>query len=161
MDRALETSPVNDCAGACLTPFFTQIERRVHSPLLTKALHMLEEDPTGVLSVSQWAQRLGVSREHLTRSLSPVVNPHALLRAARVAIAVSTLVRQDRLAAGRALDSMGYSSRTHAFAVFKMTTGMTPTQFWRIAHDPERDPQQRCFVPQCPLVGALVDRYVN
>jgi len=61
------------------------------------------------------------------------------------------------LKAGDGLEAMGYSSRAHAFAVFKKVTGLTPTKFWEMAHDPHVD--ESCVVERCPLVGAVLDRY--
>jgi AraC-like DNA-binding protein len=161
MEQELNPPPLNDCGGTCLPPFFLSLEQRLHSTLLVRAIELLRESPGTILSVGQWAEKLGVSREHLTRSLSPVVNAHALLQAARVAMAVVSLTHQDRLEAGRALDNMGYSSRTHAFAVFKHSTGLTPTQFWHRAHDDDRPVHTRCVMLQCPLLGAVLEHHAG
>jgi len=82
-----------------------------------------------------------------------------LLQASRVAIALSRLAGQDRLRAGEALDAMGYSSRAHAFAVFKKTTGLTPTQYWGRVQEQRETGTMECISTFCPLVGAVVDRY--
>jgi len=94
------------------------LEGKLDSPLLQRAFDELKADPSAFVSVGEWANKVGVSREHLTRSISPIINPHALLQASRVAIALTRLAQQDKLRAGEALDAMGYSSRAHAFAVF-------------------------------------------
>ena len=120
-------------------------------------MKLLRERPDAYVSVEEWAIEVGVSREHLTRSISPTINPHALLQATRVCLALTTLARQDVLKAGDGLEAMGYSSRAHAFAVFKKVTGLTPTKFWEMAHDPHVD--ESCVVERCPLVGAVLDRY--
>ena len=109
--------------------------------------------------MGEWANQVGVSREHLTRSISPIINPHALLQASRVAIALSRLAEQERLRAGEALDAMGYSSRAHAFAVFKKTIGLTPTQYWGRVQEQRISGGMQCISTYCPLVGAVVDRY--
>ena len=70
---------------------------------------------------------------------------------------MSELAAQTELKAGKALGSMGYNSRAHAFAVFRRVTGLTPTEFWTVVHDPEI--HTPCAVERCPLVGAMLDRY--
>ena len=149
----------NDCGVSCLPAFFFSLERKLDSPLLQRAFDELKADPSAFVSVGEWANEVGVSREHLTRSISPIINPHALLQASRVAIALSRLAGQDRLRAGEALDAMGYSSRAHAFAVFKKTTGLTPTQYWGRVQKQRESGSQECISTFCPLVGAVVDRY--
>lgn len=151
---------VHVCGNHCLPNFFVSLEGKLDSPLLQRAFEELRSDPSAFVSVGEWANRVGVSREHLTRSISPIINPHALLQSSRVAIALTRLAHQDRLRAGEALDAMGYSSRAHAFAVFKKTTGLTPTQFWgRIQKARGGAPKDACVVDYCPLVGAVLDRY--
>ena len=55
---------------------------------------------------------------------------------------------------------MGYSSRAHAFAVFKKTTGLTPTRFWKRLHQPAGESiHSDCILSHCPLLGAVLDRY--
>jgi AraC-like DNA-binding protein len=148
------------CGDRCLPSFFASLEAKLDSPLLQRAFDELKADPSAFVSVGEWANKVGVSREHLTRSISPIINPHALLQSSRVAIALTRLAQQDRLRAGEALDAMGYSSRAHAFAVFKKTTGLTPTQFWSRAQKSRQGaPATDCVVDYCPLVGAVLDRY--
>jgi AraC-like DNA-binding protein len=149
----------NDCGSSCLPAFFAALERRLDSPLLQRAFDELKANPSAFVSVGEWANQVGVSREHLTRSISPIINPHALLQASRVAMALSRLAEQDRLRAGEALDAMGYSSRAHAFAVFKKTTGLTPTQYWGRVQARQESGELGCLNTFCPLVGAVVDRY--
>ena len=146
------------CGDQCLPSFFVSLEGKLDSPLLQRAFEELRSDPSAFVSVGEWANRVGVSREHLTRSISPIINPHALLQSSRVAIALTRLAHQDRLRAGEALDAMGYSSRAHAFAVFKKTTVLTPTQFWGRTRK-AGDDSMECVVDYCPLVGAVLDRY--
>ena len=148
-----------DCGVSCLPSFFASLERKLDSPLLQRAFDELKANPSAFVSVGEWANEVGVSREHLTRSISPIINPHALLQASRVAIALSRLAGQDRLRAGEALDAMGYSSRAHAFAVFKKTTGLTPTQYWGRVQEQRATQSEECISTFCPLVGAVVDRY--
>ena len=148
------------CGDHCLPSFFFSLEGKLDSPLLQRAFDELKADPSAFVSVGEWANKVGVSREHLTRSISPIINPHALLQASRVAIALTRLAQQDKLRAGEALDAMGYSSRAHAFAVFKKTTGLTPTQYWsRIQKSSQGQDDSQCVVGYCPLVGAVLDRY--
>ena len=149
----------NDCGSSCLPAFFAELERRLDSPLLQRAFDELKANPSAFVSVGEWANEVGVSREHLTRSISPIINPHALLQASRVAIALSRLAEQERLRAGEALDAMGYSSRAHAFAVFKKTIGLTPTQYWGRVQAQRSSCERGCLSTYCPLVGAVVDRY--
>ena len=150
-----QNGDVHVCGNHCLPNFFVSLEGKLDSPLLQRAFEELRSDPSAFVSVGEWANRVGVSREHLTRSISPIINPHALLQSSRVAIALTRLAHQDRLRAGEALDAMGYSSRAHAFAVFK-----TPTQFWgRIQKSKNGAPDDACVVDYCPLVGAVLDRY--
>ena len=149
----------HDCGDVCLPNFFGTLEEKLDSPLLQRAFEELRANPSAYVSVGEWANEVGVSREHLTRSISPIINPHALLQSARVAIALSRLTKQDRLRAGEALDAMGYSSRAHAFAVFKKTTGLTPTQFWARLHTQVSQQDDACIIDFCPLLGAVLDRY--
>ena len=149
----------NDCGSNCLPAFFAALERRLDSPLLQRAFDELKANPSAFVSVGEWANEVGVSREHLTRSISPIINPHALLQASRVSVALSRLAEQERLRAGEALDAMGYSSRAHAFAVFKKTTGLTPTQYWGRVQEQRGSVDPRCLSTYCPLVGAVVARY--
>ena len=159
-EQVVENLPIhNDCGVQCLPSFFSALERKLDSPLLQRAFEELKSNPSAFVSVGEWANQVGVSREHLTRSISPIINPHALLQASRVAIALSRLANQDRLRAGEALDAMGYSSRAHAFAVFKKTTGLTPTQYWGRVQEQRMADSQECISTFCPLVGAVVDRY--
>ncbi len=154
-----DAGPIQDCGRVCLPNFFQTLESKLDSPLLQRAFEELRRDPSKFVSVGEWANEVGVSREHLTRSISPIINPHALLQSARVAIALSRLSGQDRLRAGEALDAMGYSSRAHAFAVFKKTTGLTPTQFFQRMNDDAGESEHRCIIDYCPLLGAVLDRY--
>jgi len=149
------------CGDRCLPSFFLTLESKLDSPLLQRAFDELKADPSAFVSVGEWANKVGVSREHLTRSISPIINPHALLQASRVAIALTRLAQQDKLRAGEALDAMGYSSRAHAFAVFKKTTGLTPTQFWSRVQKSRVNvvDHSECVVDYCPLVGAVLDRF--
>lgn len=159
-EPVVDSVPIhNDCGSNCLPAFFSALERRLDSPLLQRAFDELKANPSAFVSVGEWANEVGVSREHLTRSISPIINPHALLQASRVAIALSRLAEQDRLRAGEALDAMGYSSRAHAFAVFKKTTGLTPTQYWGRVQVQRTSGAVGCISTFCPLVGAVVDRY--
>ena len=161
VEQAAQAHPViHDCGAACLPSFFFALEQKLDSPLLQRAFDELKANPSAFVSVGEWANAVGVSREHLTRSISPIINPHALLQSSRVAIALSRLAEQDRLRAGEALDAMGYSSRAHAFAVFKKTTGLTPTQYWgRVQAGRENPDAAGCLVDYCPLLGAVIDRY--
>lgn len=160
VEQVQEESQIhNDCGVECLPSFFSALERKLDSPLLQRAFDELKSNPSAFVSVGEWANEVGVSREHLTRSISPIINPHALLQASRVAIALSRLAGQDRLRAGEALDAMGYSSRAHAFAVFKKTTGLTPTQYWGRVQEQKARGSKECISAYCPLVGAVVDRY--
>jgi len=145
------------CAERCLPSFFDGLESRLNSPLLERAMSLLRENPEAYVSVEEWADQVGVSREHLTRSLTPSINPHALLQATRVCLALSELAGQADLKAGSALKVMGYNSRAHAFSVFKNVTGLTPTEFWNLIHTPHI--HEGCVVKRCPLVGAVLDRY--
>lgn len=145
------------CAQLCLPAFFDGIESRLNSPLLHRAMELLRDNPEKFVSVEEWATEAGVSREHLTRSIAPTINPHALLQATRVCLALTELAQQPTLQAGQALERMGYNSRAHAFAVFKKVTGLTPTEFWNTLHDPNI--HSSCVVERCPLVGAVLDRY--
>lgn len=146
------------CGETCLPAFFNQLESKLEGPLLHRAMYLLREQPTRFVSVEEWANALGITREHLTRCLTPLINPHALLQAARVSVALSQLAKQDRLQAGEALDAMGYRSRAHAFAVFKKTTGLTPTEFWKSIQN-KSTPEPECLLMQCHLLGALLDRF--
>jgi AraC-like DNA-binding protein len=58
------------------------------------------------------------------------------------------LAQQDVLHAGEALSIMGYSSRAHAFTVFRMTTGMTPSEWWHKYHDSASE-REKCLSIQC------------
>lgn len=146
-----------DCGSSCLPVWLDEIETKLKNRLAKRAIEVFRKDPTNTLSVGEWANRLGVSREHLTRSISPIINPHALILATRLAMAMERLANQDRLRAGEALDVMGYSSRAHAFMVFKAQTGLTPSQWWRLHHRGE-SPSRSCVADRCPLLGALLDR---
>lgn len=145
------------CAQLCLPAFFDGIETKLNSPLLHRAMTLLRDHPDRYVSVEEWANDAGVSREHLTRSIAPTINPHALLQATRVVLALTELAQQPTLQAGQALERMGYNSRAHAFAVFKKVTGLTPTEFWNVLHDPNI--HRSCVVERCPLLGAVLDRY--
>ncbi len=147
----------SNCEASCLPGFFNGLEEKLSNPMLQRALELLRQDPRAYVSVEEWAMDVGVSREHLTRTLAPTINPHALLQAARVILALSELSDQKSLHAGSALESMGYNSRAHAFAVFKKTTGMTPTEYWNQARD--ESVHASCVLHRCPLLGATLDRY--
>jgi AraC-like DNA-binding protein len=146
------------CGRGCLSDYFDSIETNLVSPLAVRAVRLLRQEPTAFLSVGEWAERLQVSREHLTRSISPVINPHALIRATRLSLAMGRLAEQKRLRASLALSVMGYSSRAHAFTVFKSSTGLTPSEWWRRHRAANDDGRTACVVERCPLLGALLDR---
>lgn len=149
-----EDAWASDCGGVCLPAFFEEIERRMETPLLKRAMGVLRQNPYAFVAVGEWAGAIGVSREHLTRAISPIISPHALLQAARVSVALSRLANQERLRAGEALDAMGYNSRAHAFAVFKKTTGASPTEYWTRLQN--HDHGEACAVATCPLLGAVI-----
>ena len=65
----------NDCGVSCLPSFFASLERKLDSPLLQRAFDELKANPSAFVSVGEWANEVGVSREHLTRSISPIINP--------------------------------------------------------------------------------------
>lgn len=146
------------CGRGCLSEYFDSIESSLTSPLAVRAVRLLRQEPTAFLSVGEWAERLQVSREHLTRSISPVINPHALIRATRLSLAMGRLGEQKRLRASLALSIMGYSSRAHAFTVFKSSTGLTPSEWWRRHRTAGEEGRNACVVERCPLLGALLDR---
>ena len=150
----VEEAYATDCGGICLPAFFEGIERRMESPLLKRAMSVLRENPYSFVAVGEWANALGVSREHLTRAISPIISPHSLLQAARVSVALSRLSGQKKLRAGEALDAMGYNSRAHAFSVFKKTTGCSPTEYWQRLQS--HDHSDACAVATCPLLGAVL-----
>ena len=146
-----------DCGTSCLPNWLNDIEGRLENRLARRAFEEFRAHPTNFVSVGEWAAHVGVSREHLTRSISPVINPHALILATRLALAMSRLASQETLRAGEALDLMGYSSRAHAFMVFKNQTGLTPSEWWRrYRNRPKGGPG--CFIERCPLLSALLDR---
>jgi AraC-like DNA-binding protein len=145
------------CQGPSRSLFLRTLQRRMPSPLLRDAVQLIRTDPTRFVSVGEWASELGVSREHLTRRISPVVTPHTLLMAARLCAAVWRLRNQAHLHADDALDALGYNSRAHAFAMFKRYFGVTPAQFWQTnrANDPTGD--VGCGSSCCPMLAALVE----
>jgi AraC-like DNA-binding protein len=144
-----------NCGGSCLDAWFDSIRRRIKSSLAERAIECLRQNPTAFVSVGQWANTCGVTREHLTRCVSPAIRPHALLRATRVAVAMETLAHQYKLNAMLALKSMGYSSLSHGFTVFKSVTGITPSQWWRRLRRKKARPGQ-CMCRRCPLLGATL-----
>jgi AraC-like DNA-binding protein len=148
----------SDCGVTCLPAFLDSIGARISSPVAARALRLLRREPMSFVSVGEWAARIHVSREHLTRTLSPVINPHALILATRVSLVMTAVAQQPRLRAGKALDLMGFSSRAHAFTAFKTVTGLTPSEWWH-RHQKDRIAGRRsCLVDRCPLVGSLLDR---
>lgn len=146
-----------DCGTSCLPNWLNDIGGRLENRLARRAFEEFRAHPTNFVSVGEWAAHVGVSREHLTRSISPVINPHALILATRLALAMSRLAGQETLRAGEALDLMGYSSRAHAFMVFKNQTGYTPSEWWRRYRNRTAG-TPGCFIERCPLLGALLDR---
>jgi AraC-like DNA-binding protein len=153
---AVTTRPL-DCGTTCLPNWLDDIGSRLENRLARRAFAEFRAQPTNFVSVGEWAVHVGVSREHLTRSISPVINPHALILATRLALAMARLSRQDTLRAGEALDLMGYSSRAHAFMVFKKQTGLTPSEWWRRYRARPKD-ATGCLIDRCPLLSALLDR---
>jgi AraC-like DNA-binding protein len=123
--------PPTHCGIHCLFDYLDKLNGRLQSPTARRALALIRDEPTSFVSVGQWAEKLGISREHLTRTLSPIITPHALMLAVRLALAMQRLAHQTDPRAGEALQIMGYSSRAHAFTVFRLSTGMTPTEWWR------------------------------
>lgn len=146
-----------NCAENCLPAFLDSLQRRMDTPLLQEAFASLRDHIGEDMSVGEWAQRLEVSREHLSRQMSSRVQPHALLKGIRVAIAISRLAARRDEPANAAMDLMGYNSRAHAFRVFRELTGLSPTEFrerlW--GDDRESDPGL-CVVDRCPLVTAIL-----
>jgi len=150
---------VDTCEMTCLPQWLDRVQERIQSPLARKAMHILRNEPTAFVSVGEWANRLNVSREHLTRSFSGSATPHSVLLSTRLVLAMGKLARQERLRAGEALDVMGYSSRAHAFTVFKSAIGMTPSQWWQLNR--RRDELKGCVVERCPLLGAIIREEVE
>jgi len=145
------------CQGPSQSVFLRTLQRRMPSPLLREAVQLIRTDPTRFVSVGEWASTLGVSREHLTRRISPFVTPHTLLMAARLCAAVWRLRNQPHLHTEEALDALGYNSRAHAFAMFKRYFGVTPAQFWQANRTEEPTGDVGCGSSCCPMLAALVE----
>lgn len=147
----------SDCAQTCLPSFLDSLQRRMDTPLLQEAFAALRDHTGEDMSVGEWAQRLDVSREHLSRQMSSKVHPHALLKGIRVAIAISRLASRRDEPANVAMDLMGYNSRAHAFRVFRELTELSPSEYrerlW--GEDRHHDPGL-CVVDRCPLVTAIL-----
>lgn len=144
----LPTMNVTRCGIRCFNDYLTDLESRLKSGLARRAIAVLRAEPTAFVSVGEWASRLGVSREHLTRTFSPVITPHALILSMRQALAMQRLSQQSVLRAGEALSIMGYSSRAHAFTVFRLTTGMTPSEWWHRYHNSPSE-REKCMSIKC------------
>jgi AraC family transcriptional regulator, arabinose operon regulatory protein len=98
--------------------------------IVKSAEAMIMENEEGSLKVTELARRLGISREHLSKSFREVkgASPVQALAKEKVNRATS-LLRNTNLSCGEIAASLGYQNAAHFTRMFKQNTGMNPLQF--------------------------------
>ncbi len=106
------------------------LSKKEHSRLIQKCLMIIEEDYMQVLGVSEIAETLGVSKNHLIREFSSQVgtSPNKYLVDFKLEKAKELLESGD-FSIEIAAQAVGFSCGNYFSKVFKKRFAVTPTEF--------------------------------
>ncbi len=104
-----------------------------HLPWLREFKRLLNDPEELSLNVGEMAERLGISREHLSRETGRIYgrSPVELIAEARIRYACH-LLRMSALPVSKVAERCGYSSPGRFFTRFREITGETPGHFRKI-----------------------------
>jgi AraC-like DNA-binding protein len=99
--------------------------------LVKQAMHLIEEQENAVHSVTELAQRLGVSRERLARVFRLRLNlsPHQLIQEQKIRRACF-LLKDTQLPIKQIAVQLGYTDYTNFIRAFRQVMHMTPHEFY-------------------------------
>jgi LacI family transcriptional regulator len=104
----------------------------VADPLVRKAMQFLVEQISTIVSVEEWAVRVGVSRRVLERRFQVALNrsPHAMIQHERIERAKSLLTTTD-LPVALIAERCGYQSNERLTVNFRDSVGVPPASYRR------------------------------
>lgn len=104
----------------------------VADPLVRKAMQFLVEQISTIISVEEWAARVGVSRRVLERRFQVALNrsPHAMIQHERIERAKSLLTTTD-LPVSLIAERCGYQSNERLTVNFRDSVGVPPASYRR------------------------------
>jgi AraC-like DNA-binding protein len=110
------------------------------SVLLRRAQEIVAASQTRNLNVTELAQRLHVSREHLTRHFQKelAITPHDFISRRKI-LGACHLLKETALNNKEIAARLGYLEAAHFSRTFKRLTHMTPTQFRLVGNIPVVD----------------------
>ena len=113
----------------------------VTDTLVREAIHTMELALSRPGNIKVLAIKLGVSRRNLEMRFRKELDttPQAYWRHLRISRAQKILGENPRLKIGKLADSCGFANRKVFCAAFARLTGVTPTQFRRLAQDRRTD----------------------
>lgn len=107
------------------------------SMMVQNALQLIEDNLCTTMNVSDLADRLRISREHLTRVFAEHTGqpPYSYMLRRKMLLACR-LLKHSSLTVGEITARLGYDQPSRLTRVFKSTIGMTPSQFRRTGDIP-------------------------
>ena len=132
-----ERSPVSGEAAsaqayAMLTKLRTLpvLQESVFSPLVESAIAIIQEEFPFLEGLEELAQRLGVSKAHLSRSFAEKTGVTPGKYIIRVKIQYAKLLLQDPdVSISYVAEAAGFANANYFAKVFRRETGMSPTQY--------------------------------
>lgn len=114
----------------------------VAEPLVRRAMQLLVEQVSSIISVEDWAKRVGVSRRVLERRFQIALNrsPHAMIQHERIERAKSLLTTTD-LPVALIAERCGYQSNERLTVNFRDTVGVPPISYRRNTRGKSLAPQ--------------------
>ncbi|MGL4401350.1 MAG: substrate-binding domain-containing protein [Luteolibacter sp.] len=111
----------------------------VAEPLVRRAMQLLVGQVSTIISVEDWATRVGVSRRVLERRFQVALNrsPHAMIQHERIERAKSLLTTTD-LPVSIIAERCGYQSNERLTVNFRATVGVPPTSYRRNVREKPR-----------------------
>jgi LacI family transcriptional regulator len=108
----------------------------VADPLVRRAMRLLVEQVSTIVSVEEWATRVGVSRRVLERRFQAALNrsPHAMIQHERIGRAKSLLATTD-LPVSIIAERCGYQSNERLTVNFRDSVGVPPARYRRAARE--------------------------
>ncbi len=107
----------------------SRIASRHYSPVIQRALAMIEAGVGQSITVAELARRIGISRRELLRLFRSELNntPSNILGQRRLDRARS-LILNTRLPMTTIADSVGFSSQSHVTSSYRAQFGITPAK---------------------------------
>jgi AraC-like DNA-binding protein len=123
-----------------------RIERReVSSPLVEAAVSIIQAEFPFLDGIDELAERLEVSKAHLSRCFSQKVGVSPAKYITRVRIAYAKLLLQDEsLTISNVAEASGFACANYFAKVFRRETGMSPSQYLESV---PKEPQKHVHYP--------------